>query len=106
VKFAIRQSWNRYRALPPVPRELVTLALCLVFALTVLPLLIWSAGQTFLGEYLRDPSGGRTGGPFALVLDYVRGIASGSLSHWIALLGPYVLLLVLRIFRATGKNVT
>jgi hypothetical protein len=103
VKFAIRQQWNRYRALPPVQREMVTFALCLALALTLLPLLIWSAGQIFLGEYLRDPSGGRAGGPFALVLDYLLGIASGSLAHWIALLGPYLLLVAVRASRVIGK---
>ncbi|MEO8315554.1 MAG: hypothetical protein ABI645_12265 [Pseudomonadota bacterium] len=105
---SIRKAWRRYRKLPPIPRELFTLGLMLVVALTVLPLAIWSAGQLFLGDYLRapaDPGGAAlTGGPLALLADYVAGIARGSPGHWLALLGPYLLLLAFRAGRALCKS--
>jgi hypothetical protein len=103
VSFSIRNSWVRYRALPAAPRELVTFGLCLVLALTLLPLCIWTAGHYFLGDYLRDPSGSRIGGVFALLADYVRGVIAGSPGHWIVLLGPYALLVALRLGRALVK---
>lgn len=92
----IRNAWNRYRSLRGVPRELVTLGLCLAVALFILPLVIWGAGQVFLGDYVRDPSGTPTGGPVALWIDYLRGLAQGSLGYWLVLLGPWLIVLALR----------
>jgi len=93
--------WHRYCALPAWQRELVTFGLSLVFALTILPLAIWLAGQVFLGDYLRDPGLGtvRHGGPAALIVDLLRGLFSGSPGHWVVLLGPYLLLWVFRVGR-------
>lgn len=87
----------------PLPRELLTLALMLVFALTLLPLAIWGMGQIFLGDYLRDLTGGHTGGPLALIVDYIGGIAAGSPGHWVVLLGPYLLLVAFRIGLSISK---
>ena len=105
---SIRKAWRGYRALPAVPRELATFALMLVVALTVLPLAIWGAGQLFLGDYLRDPpapSGTtRTGGPLALLTDFVSGILAGSPGHWVVLLGPWLLLLAFRGARALYRS--
>lgn len=97
------KAWRRYRDLPAVPRELATLALMLLLALTMLPLAIWVAGRIFLGEYQRDPHGG-IGGPAALLSDYVGGIASGSPGHWLAFLGPYLLLLAFRVSRILASK--
>jgi hypothetical protein len=88
-------------------REVATFALMLLFALTLLPLAIWGAGQLFLGDYLRDPPGGgatRTGGPLALLTDFVAGLVAGSPGHWLVLLGPWLLLLAFRAGRALGRN--
>ena len=101
---SLSKAWNRYRALPRVPRELATLGLMLLLALTLLPLAIWCAGKIFLGDYLRDPAGSQTGGPFALLMDYVGGILAGSPGHWLVLLGPYVLLTAFRGARALSKT--
>jgi hypothetical protein len=84
-------------------RELQIFGAMLLVALTLLPLAIWGAGRMFLGDYLRDP-GGRTGGLMALVADYVGGILSGSLVHWLVFLGPYLLLLAFRAARAITKT--
>lgn len=101
---SISKAWNRYSALPPLPRELATLGLMLLLALTLLPLAIWCAGKIFLGDYLRDPSGSRSGGPFALLADYVGGLMAGSPGHWLVLLGPYLLLMAYRAARALSKT--
>jgi hypothetical protein len=108
VNKSIRKAWRGYRALPPVRRELATLGLMLIVALTVLPLAIWTAGQLFLGDYLRappDPTGAtRTGGPLALLADFVSGIVAGSPGHWLVLLGPWLLLLAFRAARAISRS--
>jgi hypothetical protein len=108
VSNSIRKAWRQYRSLPPVPRELATLALMLLVALTVLPLAIWVAGKLFLGDYLRtppDPTGATlTGGPLALLIDYVGAVLAGSPGHWLVLLGPYLLLLAFRAARAISRT--
>jgi hypothetical protein len=93
---AIRRSLGRLRAQTPLRRELVIFIAALLFAVLVLPSLIWIAGQVFLGDYIRNPTGAPTGGPLALTLDLLRGAFSGSPGHWIVLLGPYLLLAALR----------
>jgi hypothetical protein len=104
VSNSLTRAWRRYRALPTLPRELATFGIMLAVALTILPLAIWLAGQVFLGDYLRDPAGSRTGGPLALIVDYIAGALHGSPGHWIVLLGPYVLLWALRGVRQLTKN--
>lgn len=103
---ALSRAWRRYRSLPLIRRELVTFALALGFALIILPLAIWFAGQVFLGDYLResldpslDPSLAHKGGPLALFVDYLKGVVTGSPGHWLVLLGPYALLWAYRIGR-------
>jgi len=104
VSNAVAQYWRRYRALPTLPRELVTLGLMLLVGLTLLPLAIWFAGQAFLGEYVRDPSGSPVGGFGSLWLDYARGILTGSFGHWVAFLGPWVLLMAARGMLALRRH--
>jgi len=103
VSNAVSQSWRRYRALPILPRELVTLGLMLLFSLSVLPVAIWFAGQFFLGDYIRDVDG-TTGGFGAMWVDYLAGIFSGSFGHWVAFLGPWLLLLALRGILALRRH--
>lgn len=104
---AVSKSRSRarrwYLALPAVPREFATLALMLLLALTLLPLAIWAGGRIFLGDYQRDALG-TSGGPLALLGDYVAGIVGGSPGHCIAFLGPYMLLVAFRTGRAIYKK--
>jgi hypothetical protein len=104
VSNALAQSWHRYRALPRLPRELATLALMLLVSLTLLPVAIWFAGQVFLGEYIRDPSGAPVGGFGALWLDFLRGILSGSFGYWLAFLGPWLVLMAVRGIAALRRH--
>jgi hypothetical protein len=99
----IRNTWQRYRGLQGAQSELATFGMALVFALFLLPPIIWLAGRLFLGEYTRDPTGQVTGGPLALWIDFLRGLAEGSPGHWLALLGPYVILIALRVSRRLLK---
>ena len=100
---SLRRTMQRFDAQPPVSRELLLLASSLVFSLVILPPLIWVAGRLFLGDYLRDPSGAPTGGPLALLVDFVAGLAALSPGHWLALLGPYLLTVAWRAGRRFVK---
>jgi len=93
----LRRTLQRFNAQPPVRRELLLLTAALLFSLLILPPLIWMSGKVFLGDYLRDPSGTPTGGPVALLVDFVGGVLALSPGHWIALLGPYVLTVAWRL---------
>ena len=62
---AIRRGLGRLRAQSPLRRELVIFGAALLFAVLVLPSLIWMAGQVFLGDYIRSPTGAPVGGPLA-----------------------------------------
>jgi hypothetical protein len=104
VSNPIGRSWSRYRKLRGARRELALLGFALALSFFVLPFLTWFAGQFFLGDYVRTPAGVPAGGPFALWWDYLRGLASGSLGYWTVLLGPYVILLALRMSRAFLKR--
>jgi hypothetical protein len=104
VSNAISRSWRRYVSLPTAQREVLTLLLMLLVAVTILPLAIWLAGQVFLGAYLRDPAGARSGGPLDLIVDFMQGLGSGSPGHWLVLLGPYALLSAFRGARYLTKT--
>jgi hypothetical protein len=104
VSKSLADHWRSYRALPSMQRELVTFALMLLLALTLLPVAIYSAGQIFLGEYVRDPAGAPTGGLGALWVDYLGGIFSGSVGHWLVLLGPWLLLMAARGLLALARR--
>jgi len=100
---AIRRGLGRLRAQPPLRREILLFIAALLFAMLLLPSLIWIAGQAFLGDYIRNPTGAPIGGPLALTVDYLRGVLALSPGHWLVLLGPYLLLVALRGARALLK---
>lgn len=104
MSIALAHYWQRFRALPRLQRELATLGLMLLLALTLLPVAIWVAGQFFLGDYVRDPSGSPTGGFWAFWVDYLGGILSGSPGYWVAFLGPWVLLMAGRAAAALTRR--
>ena len=79
--------------------EVQALLWSLVVGVVVLPLAIWACGRLVIGDYVRDPLTGATGGVFTLLMDFLRGLASGSLAHWIVAAGPYALLLGWRLLR-------
>jgi hypothetical protein len=79
--------------------ELRALALALALGVLVLPAVIWVCGHLVIGDYVRDPLTGATGGPVALTLDYLTALAQGSVPHWVLAAGPYGLFLAWRVLR-------
>lgn len=66
------------------------LVILLACGLFVVPLLIWAVGYGVLGPYA-------DGGPFALLVDFLSGLKTGSPVYWSVALGPYVLVMMLRV---------
>ena len=99
----ISRAWLRDRKQSRFGQELSTLALAAVFGLLVLPLMIWVGGQGVLGEYIRDPLTGQTGGPVALWLDYLAALGQGQVGYWLACAGPYLIYVALRLLRGLLK---
>jgi len=84
------------RVPPRLRRELILLATLLLFGLIGMPLLIWMAGNRWLGPYSHEQN--LHAGPLALLQDYLLGLLHGSAVFWAVALGPAVLLLLLRLF--------
>jgi len=84
--------WRALRRTRGPKRELLTLGLCLVLGLLIMPLLIWLVGSTQLGPYAN-------GGLGSLLADYYVALAKGSLPHWLVALGPYAAVWLLRGLR-------
>ena len=80
-----------------VRRELITLAVALVFGFVLVPLATWVVGNRILGPYthLQDPTAGT--GAMRLLADFYEGLAHGSVVFWWVGLGPYVLLCLVRL---------
>jgi hypothetical protein len=72
--------------------EAITLGLALLVGLLVMPALIYLAGRYTLEAYER-------GGVFALYLDFFKGLFEPRPSCWIVVLGPFVFLSLVRLFR-------
>jgi hypothetical protein len=81
-----------YVSLPPLQFEAMTLGLALLFGLLVMPAIIYVPGYYVLKPYAN-------GGLFAFYLDFGKGLVQFRPSFWIALIGPFVFLSLLRVFR-------
>lgn len=79
-------------------REARVLLGALIFGAVGLPLLVWLSGRTLLGPYAN-------GGMFAILGDFFALLQSGSIAAWVLLLGPYVLLGLLRIAAALFRKI-
>jgi hypothetical protein len=90
------QAWKRQQGFG---REVANLIVAATFGLVVLPPLIWIGGRIVLGEYIRDPLNPDSGGPFALWLDYIRGLLQGSPGYWLAFTGAWLVYLSIRLSR-------
>jgi hypothetical protein len=87
-----REYWRRYRRSRGWARELVTIALCLLVGLLLVPCGIFFIGGRILGPYAN-------GGLPALIADIVRGLAAGSLPFWLLVAGPYIAVWMWRLLR-------
>ena len=71
-------------------RELVILALAVLFGIAVLPPVIFLAGSRAFGPYAG-------GGLTALVGNFFRGLAGGSLGFWTIATAPYLAIVLVRL---------
>lgn len=86
------------RGLDRSRRELAIGIVALLAGALLMPLLIWVAGSVTLGPYAN-------GGYFALLRDFLRGLATGSLACWLVLAGPYLVISLLRLLRITLTSI-
>jgi len=70
----------------------------MVLGVLLMPLLVWVAGMVALGAYAN-------GGFGALLGDFLRGLAEGSLACWLVLAGPYLVLSLVRLLRRTLQGI-
>jgi hypothetical protein len=94
--FTRARDW--YFSQPRPIFEAITLGLALLVGLLIMPALIYLAGRYTLQAYAN-------GGPFALYRDFLKGLFVPMLSCWVVLLGPYLFLIMLRLFRLILRKV-
>jgi hypothetical protein len=91
---------------PRVRRELILFGALLLFGLVGVPLLIWLAGNRWLGPYTHEQN--PHGGPLALLQDFFVGLLHGSAVFWVVALGPAAFILLVRLFirlvRISGRR--
>lgn len=91
---------------PPrlIQRELIILGVALACGFIVVPLLIWVVGNRILGPYVhtQDPTAGT--GPMRLIADFFGGLSHGSVIFWCVVIGPYVLLTLIRFLWACVRS--
>lgn len=85
-------------------RELIILGIALACGFIGVPLLIWVVGNRILGPYVhtQDPTAGT--GPMRLIADFFSGLIHGSLIFWCVVIGPYVLLTLIRFLYAFVRS--
>lgn len=79
-------------------RELALALLGLMLGVLFMPALVWVAGTVALGPYAN-------GGFGALLGDFIRGLAEGSLACWLVLAGPYLVLSLVRLLRLALQGI-
>ena len=79
-------------------RELALALLGVALGVLLMPLLVWAAGMLALGPYAN-------GGFGALLGDFLRGLAEGSLACWLVLAGPYLVLSLGRLLRLVLRGI-
>ena len=92
IREPLRRLVLHYQGARGLWRELLALAICLGLGLLLMPCLIFIVGRLALGAYAR-------GDLFALWHDFLQGLVSGSHAAWFIVLGPYLLLWLLRAGR-------
>jgi hypothetical protein len=79
-------------------RELEIFAAVLLLSFLLVPWLIWRVGHSVLGPY-------SSGGAGVFFKDFFSGLGSGDAVFWLALFGPGVFLLALRLLFKSRKTV-
>jgi hypothetical protein len=83
---------------PRLRRELIIYGALLLFGLLGVPLLVFVAGNRWLGPYTHEQN--LHAGPLALLQDFLVGLLHGSAVFWVVALGPAALVLLVRLFIA------
>lgn len=81
------QAWRRQSSLV---RELLLFAVALLVGIVAIPIGVYVVGAAVLGTY------GTGDSLWTFWGDYLSGLGTSSLAHWLLALGPYVLLWLLR----------
>jgi len=63
---------------------------------------IWSVGARMLGPYTLGADA--HAGPFSLLADFYIGLGHGWISYWLVVVGPALLLLLLRLLVALIRH--
>jgi len=88
---------------PRLRRELIIYGVLLLFGLLGVPLLVWLAGNRWLGPYTHGQN--LHAGPLALLQDFLAGLMHGSAVFWVVALGPAALVLLGRLLIALVRAV-
>jgi hypothetical protein len=97
VNQQLQRWWQRWRGTRGLWRELLMIAACIGIGVIVMPCLIFAVGRAALGPYAH-------GSVFALWRDFMIGLVSGSEAVWFIVLGPYLLVWLLRGARRLLHN--
>jgi hypothetical protein len=76
-------------------RELLIFGIAFAGGLILMPFLIWLVGNRVLGPYTHGQV--LRAGPVKLLGDFLVGLAHGSVIFWCVALGPYLLLMLIRL---------
>jgi hypothetical protein len=79
-------------------RELLILGIGLACGVLLMPFLIWMVGNRVLGPYTHGQD--LHAGPVKLLGDFFVGLAHGSVIFWCVALGPYLMILFVRLLYA------
>jgi hypothetical protein len=80
-----------------VRRELIILGIASACGFILMPFLIWLVGNRVLGPYIHGQDAAAGTGPLRLLADYFAGLGHGSVIFWCVAVGPYLLVLVVRL---------
>lgn len=99
VNQPLRRMWELGRGARGLWRELLMIAACIGVGTLAMPCLIFAVGRVALGPYAH-------GSVFALWRDFMLGLASGSQAVWFIVVGPYLLVWLLRAGRRLWRGRT
>jgi hypothetical protein len=85
-----------------VRRELLIFGIALGLGVLLMPFLIWMVGNRVLGPYTHGQD--LHAGPVKLLGDFFVGLAHGSVIFWCVALGPYFLVLFVRVLYAFVRS--
>lgn len=83
-------------------RELIIFGIAFAGGLLLMPFLIWLVGERVLGGYTHGQD--LHAGPVKLLGDFFVGLAHGSVIFWCVAVGPYLLILFVRLLYALTRS--